>query len=209
MHFHVHQTPRISTDNFLLFAQALSTVIVDLLRMLYVVGSEEAKAVNMDRFGYFFEVADEHTRQLNSSLTRLATGVADNDLRVIGDIERKCLWVLGQIKHRNDINFDIDRCFFVMSRAANDAYEVFARNIPEELTRVEGEVVRAFTHSAPHQRPGSLESLRRRLSVQSAILAQRASGDDIRTIAHDSAQSFALHYFLIDRRLLSESLPKG
>ena len=94
MHFHVHRTPLVSTDNFLLFAQALSTVIVDLLRMLYVVSSEEAKAVNIDRFPYFFEVANEHTRQLNSSLTRLATGVADNDLKVIGDIERKCLWVL-------------------------------------------------------------------------------------------------------------------
>ena len=96
-----------------------------------------------------------------------------------------------------------------MSRVANDAYEVFARKISEELSRVEGEVLRAFRRSAPHHRPGSIENLRRRLSVQSAILAQQASGDGIRTIAHDTAQSYALHYFLIDRLLLSESFPEG
>lgn len=96
MHFHVHQTPAIGGHNFVLLAQALSTVIVDLLRMLYVIGSEEAKAVNMDRFGYFFEVADEHTRELNSNLARLASGITDSDLKVITSIERNCLWVLGQ-----------------------------------------------------------------------------------------------------------------
>jgi hypothetical protein len=119
---------------------------------------------------------------------------------VIQRIERECSFVLGHIKRRYDVNFDLDRCFSVMKRTANDAYEVFARIIPEELSRVEGEVLRAFGDSGPHHWPGSIQNLRRRSSIQSAIL-----GDGIETIAHDSAQSYALHYFLIDRRLLSES----
>ncbi|MGY3601178.1 hypothetical protein ACVIGB_009227 [Bradyrhizobium sp. USDA 4341] len=177
--------------------------------MLYVLGNEDAKAANIGRFGYFFEVADGHIKQLASSLMRLATSVADDDQRAIGEIERNCHWVFEQVRHRNDINFDIDRCFRVMIRVANGAYEVFSRGIPIELTRVESDVARAFMHSTLSYRPGSVESLRRRLSIQAVLLKQHASSDNIGTIAHDSAQLFALHYFLIDRRLLSESLSNG
>jgi hypothetical protein len=207
MHFHVHDKPAVGKDNFLLLTQALSTVIVDLFRMIYVMGSKEARAANMSRFDIFFDVADDHIRELHSHLTRLSGGITAGDLEVITRIDRNCLWVLGQIKRRNDINFDLHKCFFVMSRAADDAYEVFSRLISEELSRVEGEVIRAFNRSAPRHRPGSIESLRLRFSVQSEILAQQPSANNIRTIAHDSEQSYALHYFLIDHRLVFDNLP--
>jgi hypothetical protein len=191
--------PVISKTDYVLLAQTLSTVIVDLFRMLYVLGSDEATAANMSRFGYLFEITDEHTKELSSQLARLASGLAASDREMITRIERACLWVLGQIRPRKDVNFDVNRCFSVMSDVVNDAYKVFRRIISEDLSRVEGEVFRAFRHSVPDHRLGSIETLRLRLSVQSAILK------DIGTIAHDPLQSYSLHYFLIDHRLLSKS----
>src|SRR5262249_9215239 len=138
-------------------------------------------------------------------LARLAGDIVDDDREIIERINLNCLWALGQIKRRDDINFDVQRCFLVMSRVTKDAYEVFARMISEELSRVERDVLGAFKHSARRHRPGSIENWRLRLLTQSAILAKA----DIKSILHDSEQSYALHYFLIDRLILSDSFPHG
>lgn len=171
--------------------------------MIYVLGSEDAKAVNMDRFHHFMAVAEEHMEEFGSLLARSASGLAGT-LEIVTRVKRDCLWVLGQIKRREDVNFDLKRCLITMRRATGEAYTVFLKPIPEGLSRAKDEVACAYGQPTPSRHLGSIENLRFRLSVQSTLLAQQKSDEHIRTIAHDSAQSYALHYFLIDYRLLSE-----
>jgi hypothetical protein len=171
--------------------------------MIYVLGSEDAKAANMSRFDYFMEVAEGHRKEFKSLLAQTANGLAET-FEIVKRVEHDCLWVLGQIKRREDVNFDLKRCFIAMRRAIREAYTVFSKLIPEELSRAEDEVACAYGQPTPSRHLGSIENLRFRLSVQSVLLARHTPDERISTIAHDSAQSYSLHYFLIDYRLLSE-----
>ena len=183
-------------------AKTLSTLIVDLLRMLYVLGSDEGLSANKDRFQHFIALADQHLDDFRVQVARSATRFPPDLLESIDHIEKKCTWVLGQVKRSEDVTFDLKKCFSSMKRATDQAYTVFATGLPDELARAEDAVEAAFGTSSADERPGSLENLRLRLSIQSELLARQANDGPIQTIAHDTAQDYSLHYFLIDRRLL-------
>jgi len=201
MHFHVHSTPVIGSKNYLLLAQTLCVVFVDIFRMLYVLGSEEARAANLARFNYFLEVCDEHSRELGGQLARVANGIEDNDRRHFTQIERTCLYVYGQIKRRNDVNFELNRCFREMSNATSEAYDLLLKLIPMEFHNAEAEVYPIALTYTRHSQIGGVHNLRVRFSVQTRLL-EDVKTEPVTTIAHDASQSYALQYFLVDYYLL-------
>lgn len=201
MHFHVHSTPVIGSKNYFLLAQTLCVVFVDIFRMLYVLGSEEARAANLARFNYFLEVCDEHLRELGGQLARIANGIEDDERRHFTQIERTCLYVYGQIKRRHDVNFELNRCFREMSNATSEAYDLLRKLIPIEFHGAEAQVYAIAVAYTPHSQIGGIQNLRVRFSVQTRLL-EDGKNEPVRTISHDASQSYALKYFLVDYYLL-------
>jgi hypothetical protein len=179
-------------------ARGLSTLVVDLFRMLYVLGSDEAKTLNLDRFEHFVELADQHFDEFRIHVHRSANGIDAKLLGEVEQIERECAWVLGQIKRRTDITFDLGRCFASMKHVTEKAFAIFVMSIPDDVAIAQAAVDSAYDASLSDKQVGSIENYRLRLSVQSAILP-------IPTIAFDALQEYSLHYFLIDKRLLSST----
>lgn len=202
ININVNQPLEIGRNAVVMLAKSVSTLIVDLFRMLYVLGSKEAEVVNINRFEIFFGIADDHARELSSLVGRLINGISSENFEAIIQIERNCSWVLRQIKYRSDVNFNITMCFSQMTHVVNENYELLCRMIPEDLRRIKEEVDCEFQGFVPSDRFGSIENMRIRLFVQSKIIKNRSSGNDVRTIAHDPSQDYSVHYFLIDRRCL-------
>lgn len=178
--------------------RGLSTLVVDLFRMLYVLGSEEAKSLNMDRFAHFVELADQHFEEYRIQIARSAISTDPKLLTVLEEIERECAWVFGQIKRRKDVTFDLSRCFASMKRVTERAYAVFRTSIPDEVSTAEASVDSAYDASLSDRLVGGIKNYCLRLSVQSEILP-------IPTIAFDALQDYSLHYFLIDKCLMSNT----
>lgn len=178
--------------------RGLSTLVVDLCRMLYVLASEEARSLNMDRFAHFVELAQQHFEEFRFQFSRSANSIDSGLLADVEEIERECSWIFGQIKRRDDVTFDLSRCFASMKRVTEKAYAVFVTSIPDDVARAQATVESAYGASCSVHPAGAIENYRLRLSVQSAILP-------IPTIAFDALQEYSLHFFLIDKRLMSSA----
>lgn len=205
MRFYVQHSPPVEEGRLLVLAQALSTVTVDLFRLLYVLSSEEAMATNMSRLAYFMEIAEEHAIDFQAQLASLSGSLDPKMYETLSYVERDCRWILGQLRRRDDIVFEAPTCFSVICRICDKAYEAFTIIIPNQLAEAEGAVLRVYGNLIPHGQRGSIQNLRIRHDTQAMVLASSESRQQIRTIAHDAAQSHALHYFLIDRLLLNPS----
>ena len=165
-------------------------VVVDIFRMLYVLGSDEAKAANMHRFGYFLEITDDHTKEFSSQLARVAIGLKGAERIKITVIERDCAWVCGQIKRRNDVVFDFMRCFSVMRRVVANVYSFLESKIPTNLSKVKGNVIKAFNGYRSTKELGGITDLQIRLYVQSKLLSH------IGTIARELIARIRVALFL-------------
>lgn len=63
-----------------MMTRGLSTLVVDLFRMLYVLGSDEAKSLSLDRFEHFIELADQHSDEFRIHVHRSVACTLDSVL---------------------------------------------------------------------------------------------------------------------------------
>ena len=74
----------------LVSAQTTAMLIVDLMRMLYVISNHEARLVNMSRYSVFVDVTDNHLSEMRSQAARFATQMPSDFLNLSAEIERNC-----------------------------------------------------------------------------------------------------------------------
>ncbi len=202
MYFHVHK-PRGAEGIPLILAQALATLVVDLLRLLYSLGSNDGWIANKDRLGLFISLAEQHVDDLRAHLARGSNSINPAIQDRLASVERNCRWVLGQVKHRDDPTFDLPRCFSTTRKIVADVYVEIASSLPEELAAAEARVIPKLGGFRPAPEDGGAHNLRLRHTIQQLILTPEGLKVELRTVAHDVEQSLSFYYFLIDRWLLS------
>ena len=183
----------------LLTAQSFASLIVDVMRMLYVVSDEAAYNANINRFGVFADIADNHLLDLRSQTARFAPVTPVELLKLGAEIERQCAWVLNQIRQRDDVTFDIERCFASMEQASkrtNDYCELAISELYAEVT----DVIDRTTSKCAVTRTNAF---RERLAWQNRLLSSGVV-EQIQTIAHDALQDLGLYYFAIDHQILRD-----
>jgi hypothetical protein len=189
-------------------AQTTAMLIVDLMRMLYVMSNHEARLANMSRYSVFVDMANNHLSEMRSQAARFATQMPSDFLNLSAEIERNCAWVYGQLKGPPDVTQDIERCYKIMHRTASLTFKFCLDAIPEIFSTVVRDVDDAMAKLSPPESPKNVDLFRIRLNAQTQLLDNlKSNPDNIRTIAHDVSQQFALHYFVIDYQLLNAIQP--
>ena len=199
---------KLNPEACLATAQTKASLIVDLMRMLYVVSNDEARSANIDRYSVFVEMATNHFLELRSQSARFANQLPAELLNLSAIIERDCAWVFGQIKGPPDVTYDLDRCYDTMQRAASQTFDYCSRAIPDTFPTIVRDVDAAMAAVPLPQHADNTQLFRNRLSVQTRLLENQSSNPtEVRTIAHDVSQDVGLYYFVIDYRLLNVAEP--
>jgi hypothetical protein len=155
MHFHVQRAPPAAERISLIVAQSLTTLVVDLLRLLYTLGSHDGWTANKDRLGLFISLAEHHGDDLRAHLARGSISLDATLQDSLAGVERNCRWILGQVKHRDDPTFDLPRCFATIRKIIEDVYTVIDGSLPQELAAAEAWVTPEFAGHRPASQDGS------------------------------------------------------
>ena len=193
-------------------AQTLSTVVVDLMRLFYVVASDAAYKANASRYAAFLGIADRHFADLRGTLAQFATALDAASHQRLVTLQRRLSWMQDQLRVGPSARKRTDAYRMAMRESAVSVEEFCLRIAPEVYSQEAERVDRIMAefHTPQTSEPWSLsadEAFHLRLTIQSRFLAERRDAGEatLFTIGDDMDQRFGIGYFVIDHRLLTSA----
>ena len=193
-------------------SHAMTMVFVDLMRLLYVATSDIARTANVERYGEFIDVAEQHFADLRNHIAR-SSNELDAQLNELSlNLDKRISFILGRLKRGPNLYDKNDDCFEKMKQIGQqvDSFCTFAvsKKYGEVVDLVDAYLCRVMEEFGITLETASLDSIfRLRLHVQSQLLQSGFSLDEskIFTIADDMDQDFGVYYFVLDKKLLDHS----
>lgn len=188
-------------DSSLFISQSIAVLIVDLLRISYVLSDRVAFQINGSRLPKFISMAEHHLVELKDEIHRASRQYDSSSTHQMKEIERCCQGVLSHLKTREDLAFSLAVCFRALRDVSGLAFAFFRASIKRTLTDNELLVAKAFEHASISQLSPIWQQ---RLAIQQNLIDLTQSTIGVPSIAHDVSHALSIAYFLIDHRLFSE-----
>jgi uncharacterized caspase-like protein len=195
-------------------AQTMTTVFVDLMRLLYVASSDVAHAANSARYPEFIDIAEQHFTDLKSHIERFSIDIDAQLHEVSLQLERRLSWILGRLKREPNLSNKSNEYFNKMQQIGQKLHSFCTTAMGEKYKYVIKQVDTSLSLSIGDSgliiETASLDDIfRLRLYVQSQLLESNATveGSKIFTIADDIDLDFGIYYFVLDQKLLDHRFP--
>jgi len=184
-------------------SQRMATAFVDLMRLQYVASSGVARAANGARYPEFVDMAVQHLEDLRSHIEGFSVAFDAPSHQRCRQLEQKLLWMFSRLKRGPNLSSRDD--LGVMQRIAYALHEFFMAQGESEYKGQVKYVEDVIREQQQGLNSGDLDSVFKfRLRVQSRLLEGDRGAGRIPSIVDDMDQLFAVRYFVLDYKLLTD-----
>lgn len=193
-------------------SHTMAMVVVDLMRLLYVAKSDIAREANIEHFGEFIDIAEQHFADLRNHIAR-SSNELDSQLNELSlKLDKRISFMLGRLKRGSDLHGNEDDSLNKMKQIGQQVDDFCTAAVGKEYKDIVDWVDVHFSCAVEKfgiaLETASLNDIfRLRLYIQSQLLKNKLSFDGSRifTIADDMDQDFGIYYFPLDKKILDQS----